>query len=193
MHTHPSVVVSARPYVDKKGKLPNGVSLTLQVVNDDFDYGVDKEGKPRENNLFQNFDATVLNDKIDVKKGDMVRLLGFDAENSYATDNMKSVVIGRDYNNKPIWQKDYARRQGRESAVINTLVNPSCLIIDEVGRCVFDKENTRMFFDVIDGRYSKEGPNNMIFTSNKSPDKWGEYFRITSGNPRFFKCRDESA
>lgn len=69
-----------------------------------------------------------------------------------------------------------ARRQGRESAVINTLVNPSCLIIDEVGRCVFDKENTRMFFDVIDRRYSKEGPNNMIFTSNKSPDKWGEYF-----------------
>ena len=33
-----------------------------------------------------------------------------------------------------------------------------------------------MFFDVIDRRYSKDGPNNMIFTSNKSPDKWGEYF-----------------
>ena len=41
---------------------------------------------------------------------------------------------------------------------------------------VFDKENTRMFFDVIDRRYSKEGPNNMIFTSNKTPDKWGEFF-----------------
>lgn len=53
---------------------------------------------------------------------------------------------------------------------------PSCLIIDEVGRCVFDKENTRMFFDVIDRRYNKEGPNTMIFTSNKSPDKWGEFF-----------------
>jgi len=76
-------VVSVRPYIDKKGKLPNGTSLTLQVIKDDFDYGVDKEGKPRENNLFQNFDATVLNDKIDVKKGDMVQLLGFDAENSY--------------------------------------------------------------------------------------------------------------
>ena len=69
-----------------------------------------------------------------------------------------------------------ARRLGRESAVINNLVNPACLIIDEVGRCVFDKENTRMFFDVIDRRYSKEGPNNMIFTSNKTPDKWGEFF-----------------
>ena len=69
-----------------------------------------------------------------------------------------------------------ARRLGRESAVINNLVNPACLIVDEIGRCVFDKENTRMFFDVIDRRYSKEGPNNMIFTSNKTPDKWGEFF-----------------
>ena len=33
-----------------------------------------------------------------------------------------------------------------------------------------------MFFDVIDRRYNKEGPNTMIFTSNKSPDKWGEFF-----------------
>ena len=69
-----------------------------------------------------------------------------------------------------------ARRYGRESSVINGLVKPSCLIIDEVGRCVFDKENTRMFFDVIDRRYNKEGPNTMIFTSNLGPDKWGEYF-----------------
>lgn len=69
-----------------------------------------------------------------------------------------------------------ARRLGRESTVVNSLVKPSCLIIDEVGRCVFDKENTRLFFDVIDRRYNKEGPNTMIFTSNRSPDKWGEFF-----------------
>lgn len=69
-----------------------------------------------------------------------------------------------------------ARKQGRENAAINALVKPSCLIVDEIGRCVFDKENTRMFFDVIDRRYNKEGPNTMIFTSNKGPDKWGEFF-----------------
>lgn len=69
-----------------------------------------------------------------------------------------------------------ARRYGRESSTVNGLVKPSCLIIDEVGRCVFDKENTRMFFDIIDRRYNKEGPNTMIFTSNKGPDKWGEFF-----------------
>lgn len=69
-----------------------------------------------------------------------------------------------------------ARKHGRESSCINGLVKPSCLIIDEVGRCVFGKENTRMFFDVIDRRYNKDGPNTMILTSNKSTDKWGEYF-----------------
>lgn len=69
-----------------------------------------------------------------------------------------------------------ARKYGRESSTINGLVKPSCLIIDEVGRCTFDKENTRMFFDVIDRRYNKEGPNTMIFTSNKTPGKWGEFF-----------------
>lgn len=69
-----------------------------------------------------------------------------------------------------------ARKYGREDTCINGLVRPSCLIIDEVGRCIFNKENTRMFFDVIDRRYNKEGPNTMIFTSNTGPDKWGEYF-----------------
>ena len=69
-----------------------------------------------------------------------------------------------------------ARKYGRESSAINGLVKPSCLIIDEVGRCVFDKENTRMFFDIIDRRYNKEGPNTLILTSNKTPDKWGEFF-----------------
>ena len=68
---------------------------------------------------------------------------------------------------------DFKRINGKN---VDALKNLSCLIIDEVGRCVFDKENTRMFFDVIDRRYNKDGPNNMIFTSNKSPDKWDEYF-----------------
>ncbi len=69
-----------------------------------------------------------------------------------------------------------ARKYGHESSTINGLVKPSCLIIDEVGRCVFNKENTRMFFDVIDRRYNKEGPNTMILTSNIGPDKWSEFF-----------------
>lgn len=76
--------VSVRPYKDKKGILPDGYTLTLTVLKDDFDYGVDKEGKPRENNLYQNFDVTILNRNRDIKKGDIVRLLDFDSDNSYA-------------------------------------------------------------------------------------------------------------
>jgi len=70
-----------------------------------------------------------------------------------------------------------AVKYGREGSCINGLVKPSCLIIDEIGRCVFNQTNTRLFFDIVDRRYNKDGPNTIIFTSNKSPDKWGEYFR----------------
>ena len=69
-----------------------------------------------------------------------------------------------------------ARAYGRSGRVISNLVKPSCLIIDEVGHCVFDKENTRMFFDLIDRRYNKEGPYTMIFTSNKQPAQWKQNF-----------------
>ena len=69
-----------------------------------------------------------------------------------------------------------ARRMDRAGQLVNFLVKPSCLIIDEIGRCKFDKDNTRLFFDLIDRRYEKEGPNCMIFTSNKQPDSWAEYF-----------------
>lgn len=69
-----------------------------------------------------------------------------------------------------------ARKYGREGSTITSLVKPTCIIIDEIGRCVFDKESTRMFFDFVDRRYNKDCPNTMIFTSNISPDKWGEFF-----------------
>ncbi len=55
-------------------------------------------------------------------------------------------------------------------------MRPSCLIIDEIGHCAFDKESTRLFFDLIDRRYNKEGNFNMIFTSNKNPALWREDF-----------------
>lgn len=69
-----------------------------------------------------------------------------------------------------------ARRAGKEAAVLNGLVRPSCLIIDEVGHCEFDKENTRLFFDLIDRRYNKEGVFNIVFTSNKHPSHWRANF-----------------
>ena len=60
--------------------------------------------------------------------------------------------------------------------VVKSLVKPSCLIVDEIGYCNFDTENTRIFFDIVDRRYSKDIPNTMIVTSNVEPDKWVTFF-----------------
>lgn len=54
------------------------------------------------------------------------------------------------------------------------------MIIDEIGHCEFDKENTRLFFDLIDRRYNKEGNFNMVFTSNKNQALWREDFNEDS-------------
>ena len=69
-----------------------------------------------------------------------------------------------------------AAERGSASRVVTTLVKPTCLIVDEVGRCVFDRACTDLFFDVIDRRYEKEGPNTMILTSNVAPSAWDEFF-----------------
>lgn len=69
-----------------------------------------------------------------------------------------------------------ARNTGKVASMLNGLVRPSCLIIDEVGHCEFDKENTRLFFDLIDRRCSKAAPSNIIFTSNKNPPEWRSIF-----------------
>lgn len=102
------MVVAVREFQDKKGKLPDGYTLTLMVLNDNFDYGIDKKtGKPRENNRYQNFDVTVLTRAHPVKKGDHIRLLGFESELSYAINfdmllRFKDYeVISRNVNPKP--------------------------------------------------------------------------------------------
>ncbi len=69
-----------------------------------------------------------------------------------------------------------ARRNGKEASCLNGLVRPACLIIDEVGHCEFDKDSTRLFFDMIDRRYNRQGINNIVFTSNKSPSQWKNNF-----------------
>lgn len=66
--------------------------------------------------------------------------------------------------------------RGNASRVVGSLVKPSCLIIDEIGRCEFDKACTDLLFDVIDRRYEKEGPNTMILTSNAAPSTWDQFF-----------------
>ncbi|MCH3947250.1 MAG: ATP-binding protein [Olsenella sp.] len=50
-----------------------------------------------------------------------------------------------------------ATERGSAQHAVATLAKPSCLVVDEVGRCVFDRACTDLFFDVIDRRYEKEG------------------------------------
>ena len=69
-----------------------------------------------------------------------------------------------------------ARRAGKTDSCLSGLVRPSCLIVDEIGHCAFDRENTRLFFDLIDRRYNKEGNYNIVFTSNKNPVNWRANF-----------------
>lgn len=76
-------VVSCRPYTDKNGKLEDGFTLTLKILKDDYDYGFDKNGNSRENNVDENFEVTVLSRKVTPKKGDFIRLEGFDEAHSY--------------------------------------------------------------------------------------------------------------
>ena len=73
-----------------------------------------------------------------------------------------------------------AVKTGGEANVINTLVRANCLVIDEIGRCVFDKECTEIIFHVVDRRCEREDPSTTILTSNYGADKWGEFFTGSS-------------
>ena len=84
-------LVSQRPYASKKDPIESGVTLTLLITSDTTDYGVDKKtGFKRDNNSLNTFDVTIINgkDRIDIQKGENLRLLDFMQE--------KSFVIGFD-------------------------------------------------------------------------------------------------
>lgn len=78
-------VVAQKPYQSKKNPDDKGTSLTLLITHDNMDYGVDKNGRKRDNNVLNTFDVTILNVKSEVpfKKGDKVSLVGFIPEKSY--------------------------------------------------------------------------------------------------------------
>lgn len=69
-----------------------------------------------------------------------------------------------------------AAESGSTSRAVASLVKPSCLIVDEVGRCTFDRACTDLFFDVVDRRYEKDCANTMILTSNTPTNNWDEFF-----------------
>ena len=64
---------------------------------------------------------------------------------------------------------------GTTAKVVSSMVRPSCLIVDEIGRCTFDRACTNLFFDIVDRRYEEEVPNTLILTSNAPVNNWDEF------------------
>ena len=50
----------------------------------------------------------------------------------------------------------FTRRSGRKNSLLSYLIRLSSLIINEVEYCKFDKENTPLFFDMVNLCYQKE-------------------------------------
>ena len=71
-------------------------------------------------------------------------------------------------------------RSGGGGCVTGTLARANCLVIDEIGRCVFDKECAELLFHIVDRRCEREDPNTTIPASNFGADRWGEFF---TGSP----------
>lgn len=94
------MVVSQAPFLDKNGKIGiQGTTLSLMVLEDSTDYGVDRStGEPRDTNKFETFDVTILNGEthLPIIKGDYISLEGFDLEHSYAM-NYSLVMRFLDY------------------------------------------------------------------------------------------------
>ena len=78
-------LVSQRPFCSKKNPDEKGVLVTLLITHDDTDYGVDKQGKKRDNNVLNTFDVTILcgETSLPLRKGEKVSLGNYLPEKSY--------------------------------------------------------------------------------------------------------------
>lgn len=83
-------LVSQKPYKGKPEKgLAAGTTVTLQIIRDDSAPIIDKTtGKPKDNNVFETFDATIVGATypLPFAKGDYVALGNFLANVSYYID-----------------------------------------------------------------------------------------------------------
>lgn len=83
------IFVSQRPYKGKpEAGLAPGATVTLQIMQDAHDHGVDKSGRPKDNNALETFSATIVGCPypLPFAKGDKVKLSGFLSDASYYID-----------------------------------------------------------------------------------------------------------
>lgn len=66
-------------------------------------------------------------------------------------------------------------RSGGGGCAAGTLARANCLAVDEIGRCVFDKERAELLLRIVDRRCEREDPNTTIPASSFGADRWGEF------------------
>lgn len=64
---------------------------------------------------------------------------------------------------------------GGSGRLLSGFLKYQCIIVDEVGYCTMDKDETRVFFQMVD-RLSTRGCGSMILTSNRDVSQWSEFF-----------------
>jgi len=66
-------------------------------------------------------------------------------------------------------------RASNTDRCLSHLAKFSCLIIDEVGHCTLTKDETRLFFQLVD-RYYQKKTGSIVLTSNLNVNHWDEVF-----------------
>lgn len=64
---------------------------------------------------------------------------------------------------------------GSSGRLLSGFLKYQCIIIDEVGYCTLDKDETRLFFQMVD-RLSTRASGSIILTSNRDVSGWSEFF-----------------
>ena len=70
-----------------------------------------------------------------------------------------------------------ATRNGTLPTLVSNLSAIPCLVIDEIDKCKLTHDETAVFFDIVNRKYSNRGMGSLIITSNDSPSLWGEVFQ----------------
>lgn len=92
--------------------------------------------------------------------------------NQCCDNNMKAYFIKMGELKEKFHNAILAERQGK---YLSGLSKYSCLIIDEIGYCHFDKAETLMFFQLID-RINLKETGSIILTSNRDTSSWQDLF-----------------
>lgn len=92
--------------------------------------------------------------------------------NECCSNKMKAYFIKMDELKDKFHDAIIGEKTGK---LLNGLSKYSCLIIDEVGYCKFNRQETLLFFQLVD-RVSMKETGSIVLTSNKDLSQWPELF-----------------